>query len=59
MARINHLNDLMYLVMHYEWQAVHRFIAAVLLEMEQGHLQWGDSFHLERHTFHDQLKPIV
>ena len=59
-ARINHLYDIMYLAMHYEWSAVRRFHAAVLLEIERGHLQWGDSFHyLERHSFHDQLKRNV
>lgn len=54
---IDHLYDVMYLTMHYEWAAVRRFHAAVLLEIERGHLQWGDSFtYLERHSFHDQPK---
>ena len=40
--------------------AVRCFHAAILLETEWGHLQWGDSFHyLEQHSFHDQLKRIV
>ena len=56
-ARIDHLYDLMYLAMHYEWAAVRRFHAAVLLEIERSHLRWGDSFtYLERHSFHDQPK---
>ena len=55
-ARIVHLCDLMYLAIQHEWSSVREFHAAVLLEIERGHLQWGDSFaHLERHSL--RVKP--
>ena len=41
----------MYLARIYEWRAVKNFHAAVLLEIERGRLQWGDSFlNLEHRT---------
>jgi len=55
-----HLGALMYLVSVYEWPAVRSFHAAVLLEIERGRLNWGDSFpHLENRTLagsHKNLK---
>ena len=43
--RITHLNkDLMYLATKYRWECVLSFHAACLLEIERGHLRWGDSF---------------
>lgn len=41
----------MYLASVYEWPAIRSFHAAVLLEIERGRLNWGDSFlHLENRT---------
>ena len=49
--RTEHLGALMYLASIYEWPAVRSFHAAVLLEIERGRLNWGDSFlHLENRT---------
>ena len=42
--RTEHLGALMYLASIYEWPAVHSFHAAVLLEIEQGRLNWGIHF---------------
>ena len=42
--RITHLKDLMYLATKYRWDCVLSFHAACLLEIERGHLHWGDSF---------------
>ena len=39
-----HLGALMYLASIYEWSAVRSFHAAVLLEIEQGQLNWGIHF---------------
>lgn len=38
-ARISHLHDLMYLGVKHEWSSVRDFHAAVLLEIERGHLR--------------------
>lgn len=43
-ARVEHLMHLMYLASVCEWNAVRAFNAAVLMEIERGHLTWGDSF---------------
>ena len=49
--RTEHLGALMYLASIYEWPAVRSFHAVVLLEIERGRLNWGDSFlHLENRT---------
>ena len=42
--RITHLKDLMYLATKYRWDCVLNFHAACLLEIERGHIGWGDSF---------------
>ena len=42
--RVTHLKELMYLSTKYQWKCVLNFHAACLLEIERGHLQWGDSF---------------
>ena len=52
-ARLKHLVSLVYFAQQYEWQAVLSFYGAVLLEIEQGLLKWGDSlFHLESRTLY-------
>ncbi len=43
-ARIEHLTHLMYLASVYEWSVVRAFRAAILLEVELGVLNYGDSF---------------
>ena len=49
--RTEHLGALMYLASICEWLAVRSFHEAVLLEIERGQLNWGDSFlHLENLT---------
>ena len=42
--RIEHLKEIMYLATKYQWKCVLNYHAACLLEIERGHLQWGDSF---------------
>ena len=44
MHRITHFKDLMYLATKYRWDCVLSFHAACLLEIERGHIRWGDSF---------------
>ena len=47
-ARIEHLSQLMYLAMSYDWKAVLNFHSHCLLEIERCVLRWGDSFaHLQ------------
>ena len=56
-ARLAHLNSLMYLCGRYEWRAVLDFHGAVLLDIERGRGNWGDSFsYLESRTLHGNLK---
>ncbi|XP_066026254.1 uncharacterized protein [Pocillopora verrucosa] len=56
-SRPKHLVSLMYFSQLYEWQAVLSFHGAVLLEIECGLLQWGDSFlPLESRTLYGHLK---
>ena len=60
MARINHLYDLMYLAIHYEWLGHSLFSRGHSLRDRTRSSPVGDSFHyLEQHSFHDQLKRIV
>ena len=48
-----------YTIQH-EWSSVRDFHAAILLEIEQGHLRWGDSFaHLERHSLHVKPRSLI
>ena len=57
--RTEHLGALMYLASIYEWPAVRSFHAAVLLEIERGRLNWGDSFfHLENRTLAGMHKKV-
>jgi hypothetical protein len=56
-SRTQHLMALMYLAQQYEWHAVLAFHGSVLLEIERGHLSWGDSFtHLETRTLSGHIK---
>ena len=56
-SRLKHLVSLMCFSQLYEWQAVLSFHGAVLLEIERGLLQWGDSFlPLESRTLYGHLK---
>ena len=51
--REKHLVSLMYFVQQYEWSAVLNFHGFVLLEIERGLVQWGNSFlHLESRTLY-------
>ena len=57
--RTEHLGALMYLTSISEWPAVRSFHAAVLLEIEGGRLNWGDSFlHLENRTLRGLHKKV-
>ena len=48
----------MYFAQQFEWSAVLNFHGAVLLEIEQGLLKWGDSFmHLESRTLYGHPLP--
>ena len=44
MGRMQLLSDVVYNSAHYQWPAVLRFHAAVLTEVENGHMRWGDSY---------------
>ena len=48
--RIAHLKELMYLATKYQWRCILNYHAAVLLEIERGHLRWGDSFQILQNT---------
>ena len=48
--RLTHLKELMYLATRYTWKCVLGYHAACVLEIERGHLKWGDSFHLLQST---------
>lgn len=56
-ARLEHLISLMYLCSRYKWEAVLNYHGAVLLDIERGRINWGDSFsYLEPRSLHGQLK---
>ena len=42
--RLAHLRELLYLARKYQWKHVLNYHAACLLEIERGHMRWGDSF---------------
>ena len=44
--RVAHLKELMYLATKYQWRYVLNYHAACLMEIERGHLKWGDSFQM-------------
>ena len=48
--RIAHLKELMYLSTRFTWKCVLDYHGACLLEIERGHLKWGDSFQLLQST---------
>ena len=48
--RLEHLEELMYLSTRYFWRNVLNYHAAVLLEIERGNLNWGDSYQSLRDT---------
>ena len=48
--RIAHLKELMYLSTRFHWKCVLDYHGACLLEIERGHLKWGDSFQLLQST---------
>ena len=52
-ARIEHLEELMYLATHKPWKSVLNYHAACLLEIERGNLKWGDNFQL--HGLHSTI----
>ena len=52
-ARIDHLEELMYLATHKPWKAVLSYHGACLLEIERGNLHWGDNFQL--HGLHNTI----
>ena len=48
--RIAHLKELMYLSTRFNWKCILDYHGACLLEIERGHLKWGDSFQLLQST---------
>ena len=50
MHRVAHFKELMYLATKYQWKCVLSYHAAVLLEIERGHVNWGDSFQMLQST---------
>jgi len=56
--RLKHLVSLMYFAQQFEWSAVLNFHGAVLHEIVQGLLKWGDSFmYLESCTLYGHPLP--
>ena len=43
-ARLKLLGDVTFNSAYYQWQAILKFYAAVLSEVEQGNMQWGDDY---------------
>ena len=52
-ARIQHMEELMYLATHKPWNSVLNYHGACLLEIERGNLKWGDNFQL--HGLHSTI----
>ena len=48
--RIAHFKEIMYLATRYQWKYVLNYHAACLLEIERGHMKWGDSFQALQST---------
>ena len=48
--RITHFKELMYLATKFQWKNVLNYHAACLLEIERGHLKWGDNFQMMQST---------
>ena len=48
--RISHLKELMYLSTKFTWRSVLNYHGACLMEIERGHLSWGDSFLILQST---------
>ena len=48
--QLRHFKDLMYLATKFQWECVLNFHAACLLEIERGHVKWGDNFQLLQTT---------
>ena len=42
--RITHLKELMFLATKFTWKSILNYHGACLMEIERGHLRWGDSF---------------
>ena len=41
-ARLRLLGDIVFNAGYYKWQAILKFHAAILSEIENGNMQWGD-----------------
>ena len=48
--RTAHFKELMYLSTKYQWRCVLNYHAACLLEIERGHMRWGDNFQVLQNT---------
>ena len=48
--RISHLKELMYLSTKFTWKSILNYHGACLMEIERGHLSWGDSFLILQST---------
>ena len=48
--RLAHFKELMYLATRYQWRCVLNYHAACLLEIERGHMRWGDNFQVLQNT---------
>ena len=48
--RISHLKELMYLSTKFTWKSILNYHGACLMEIERGHLNWGDSFLILQST---------
>ena len=50
-ARLHLLGDIVFNAGYYQWQAILKFHAAILSEIENGNMQWGDCYSkLEQQT---------
>ena len=48
--RLAHFKELMYLSTRFQWKCVLNYHAACLLEIERGHMRWGDNFQVLQNT---------
>ena len=48
--RISHLKELMFLATRFTWKAILNYHGACLMEIERGHLCWGDFFLILQST---------
>ena len=48
--RVNHLEDLMYMATRFQWSSFLNYHTSILVEIERGNSNWGDSFEFLKDT---------